>query len=917
MSTAPTTTLPAAARRVVLVYLAVAIAWIALSDRVAAALFPSPEGQALVSTLKGIGFVAVTSALLAWLLTRYERERAGHLARLAERERGFRLLAEHARDVIFRYRVAPERGFEYVSPAVTATLGYAPEAFLGDPAFVDRLVHSDDPPLFPLDPADVPASQLAVRRIRASDGRWVPLEVHLARATREGTDVVAIEGVARDVTERQRAEADLRRLNRVLRMMSAANRALVRAEDEPMLLATITATIVEEGGYRLAWVGAPDPDGTALRPVAHAGDAVGYLDAIAIDQRDVPEGRGPAGTSLRERRTTVIRDVATEPSMAPWREEALRRGFASVAAFPLIGRESVLGTLVIYAGEPDAFGTAEVALLEELAADLTFGLEAQRERVARTVAEAERRTLAAAVGQASESIVITDPAGTIRYVNPAFERLTGYTRDEVVGRNPRLLKSGHQPPAFYEAMWQTLAAGRTWVSDLVNRRKDGSLFTEEAVISPVLAPDGTTSGYVAVKRDVTTERAAETLARMRARERSLIAEALAALRPHDEPEQSAAAIVRQVIRLPGSAVALLLAFDIDRTATLLAGVAADGRPLGAASIAPEAGERLSARAREGPWVEGATAGHALPFEEALRSRGVVAVAYAPLHVDGEVVGVLALGSADPSGALAERLPALVEFAAIGGAVLGPNLSRRAQAARVRQRIRDVISSRAFFPVFQPIVDLSSGAVIGYEALTRFTDGTPPAQRFHEAASAGLGLGIELELATLAAALEAAQTLPDASFLNVNVSPAAILAGRPLAALLEGHDGSLVLEVTEHEAIADYPAFRAAVAALGPAVSIAVDDAGAGFSSMRHILELRPDTVKLDRSLVSGIERDPGRQAFLLGMRHFAESIACRLVAEGIETEAELAMLRSLGMHAGQGYLLGRPAPAREVVRPYA
>ena len=125
----------------------------------------------------------------------------------------------------------------------------------------------------------------------------------------------------------------------------------------------------------------------------------------------------------------------------------------------------------------------------------------------------------------------------------------------------------------------------------------------------------------------------------------------------------------------------------------------------------------------------------------------------------------------------------------------------------------------------------------------------------------------------------------------------------------------MLEVTEHIAIADYPAFRVAMTALGPKVEFAVDDAGVGFSSLRHILELHPGFVKLDRSLVAGLESDPARQAMIVGLRHFALATGCQLIAEGVETEAELSVLRTLEIGLGQGYLLGRPLPLDEVCRP--
>ena len=127
----------------------------------------------------------------------------------------------------------------------------------------------------------------------------------------------------------------------------------------------------------------------------------------------------------------------------------------------------------------------------------------------------------------------------------------------------------------------------------------------------------------------------------------------------------------------------------------------------------------------------------------------------------------------------------------------------------------------------------------------------------------------------------------------------------------------MLEVTEHSVIADYPAFRAAMAALGPDVELAVDDAGAGFASLRHILELRPAFVKLDRSLVAGLEADDARQAMIVCLRHFARVTGCRLIAEGIETDAELAVLRALEVPLGQGYLLGRPVQVGDTRRTVA
>ena len=521
--------------------------------------------------------------------------------------------------------------------------------------------------------------------------------------------------------------------------------------------------------------------------------------------------------------------------------------------------------------------------------------------------EADRARLATAVAQSPESIVITDLAGAIEYVNPAFEQVTGFTRDEAIGANPRILKSGVQSDAFYRAMWASLTRGTPWVADLVNRRKDGSLYREEAVISPVRDEDGITTGYVAVKREVTRERAAEALATRLTRERALVAATIGQLRADVSPEATAGAICQEVVRLPGLHMAGLFAFMLDGRAAPLAVVTPTEQPAPLHWLPSGRSAYLRDRAEVGPWVETWTNRPGHPYNGVTLATGTGEVAYAPLRHGEALLGLL-IASQPASAALAltEELPALVEFAGLAGVMLGPALAERTEIGRVRDQLSTTVAQRAFHPVFQPIVDVVRHRVVAYEALTRFADGSAPDVRFAEADRVGLGL--VLEQATLEAALDAARQLPPRVWLHVNVSPALMLAGEPLRAIVAAARRRIVLEVTEHTVIDDYAAFRAALAALGPTVRLAVDDAGAGFASLRHILELQPALVKLDRSVIGGIDADPARQALVAGMVHFAQDTGCQLIAEGVETEAELRALQEHGIRLVQGYLLGLPAP---------
>jgi len=257
------------------------------------------------------------------------------------------------------------------------------------------------------------------------------------------------------------------------------------------------------------------------------------------------------------------------------------------------------------------------------------------------------------------------------------------------------------------------------------------------------------------------------------------------------------------------------------------------------------------------------------------------------------------------------LSSLGEYAAVTAALLGPQLAGGSERSELRAVISAAINDRTFTPVYQPIVELESRMAVGYEALTRFHDGVGPLQHFADGEAAGLGL--ELELATLRAAMAGATSLPSNCWVSFNMSPTTILAvaGGALSGHLDGRH--LVVELTERLAVEDYAAIRSALLSMGDGVSLAIDDAGAGFSSLRHIIELSPRFVKLDLRLVRGVDLDAARQALIAGMVHFANETGCVLVAEGIETEAERRALRRLSVSFGQGYLLGRPAPAEVLI----
>jgi EAL domain-containing protein (putative c-di-GMP-specific phosphodiesterase class I)/CheY-like chemotaxis protein len=228
----------------------------------------------------------------------------------------------------------------------------------------------------------------------------------------------------------------------------------------------------------------------------------------------------------------------------------------------------------------------------------------------------------------------------------------------------------------------------------------------------------------------------------------------------------------------------------------------------------------------------------------------------------------------------------------------------ARRNRVLARIQTVIEHGGIHPVYQPIVDLGRGRVTGVEALARFDTGMP-LQWFEEAAD--IGLREELEASAVAVELAGLPALPVDAYLSLNLSPSTLLR-RDVARLLGAVPlERIVIEMTEHAPVGDYEALNRALQPLrAGGVRVAVDDAGAGFASLRHILLLVPDIIKLDISLTRGIDSDRPRRALSCALVAFARETSTVIVAEGIETGAELRTLKEIGVTQGQGFLIAKP-----------
>jgi len=343
-------------------------------------------------------------------------------------------------------------------------------------------------------------------RHRCKDGRIIEVEVSAQYRPSEEMFVVFL----KDITDIKVPTRKIEHLTKLYRALAECNESIVHCRDRDDLFRNFCRINVELGGMKMAWVGLEDHSTGLLYPVAAYGEGVEYLEGIKIslDAGD-PLGLGPTGTAMREGHPVWCHDFQNDPSTAPWHERGARFGWKASAAVPFRLRGSMLGVITFFINDGEGFDADIRELLVRMGNNVSFALDNFAHEQDRKEAQEEFLKLHTAVEQSEEIIVITDIRGDIEYVNPAFEKITGYTSAEVKGSNPRLLKSGEQSQSFYKELWDTILSGQTWRGEFHNRRKNGDLYWAAAAISPVCNEAGEVVHFVVLQEDITERKAME------------------------------------------------------------------------------------------------------------------------------------------------------------------------------------------------------------------------------------------------------------------------------------------------------------------------------------------------------------------------------------------------------------------------
>lgn len=331
------------------------------------------------------------------------------------------------------------------------------------------------------------------------DGHPVPIAVSNMPILVEGT-ITGVYGIAKDLTERHRAEEELRRAQRAIEMASRCHASLARAENELSLLEDVCAIAVEAGGARLAWVGYKlDDEAKTVARKAFCALEGGYLTSDVISwAADSPSGQLPVCRALRSGQTLIASDLSLDPGFVALRGAAIARGFRSLIALPLKEDGHTFGMLALFWGETGDVPARELSVLEELAGNLAYGISALRAR-------ARLREQATLMDKAHDAIVVRTLDGTVTFWNKGAERLYGWTAQEAVGQRVFLSRGDAQR---YESAMQTLLSRGEWNGELTHSTRSGQHLTVEAGWTLLSGADGKKSIFT-INTDVTERRRAE------------------------------------------------------------------------------------------------------------------------------------------------------------------------------------------------------------------------------------------------------------------------------------------------------------------------------------------------------------------------------------------------------------------------
>jgi len=708
-------------------------------------------------------------------------------------------------------------------------------------------------------------------------------------------------------------ETRRKRLEKLYELIREVNQAITQSVLEEELFERICKALIDKMGLRFVWIGKPDEEGS-VRPIFRCGHEDGYLEKIKVSVNpEAPEGKGPSGTALREGRIVINPDTRNNPAMEPWREEMLRRGYLSSCAIPLRVEDETAYILNLYASEPSFFEEENRDILKELKGDLEFGLKRLREfRKGLIISKALDLTY--------DWVLVTDRKGVILYINDAVCKISGYERKELIGKNPKVFKSGLHTKEFYKELWETLLSGKSFHAIFVNRKKDGEIFHLEQTIVPVELPGGEVR-FVSVGRDITHE-----LEMSEEIERLKFYDALTEL-----PNLNNFALRVSEIVKEGEKVGALVILDLYNMALINSNY---GFKVGD-MILKEVANKLVRTFRDYDLIAKVGGDEFALFIYPMRKREdalivvekLKEVLSQPIEIGGVkfILGINAGVSIFPLDGrtfheLYERASLALRISKSEGEneirFYDEDMERKAQGfIRAESLLEKAMRERLFIFELQPYFRLRDMRIAGLEALLRIKEknGTLhyPSEFIDYLENSRFLKDFEDRSLEEVRRLLEKFSVP----ISLNISAKSFRNEKfmeRLTDLARNFAGRLVVEITERLLVEDVERTKRILGRIRDFAKVAVDDFGTGYSSLAYLKNLPVDIVKIDMSFIKGMVENEKDRALVEVIVEFTDRIGMESLAEGVETEEQLRILKDIGCTYAQGFYLARPMPEEKV-----
>ena len=821
--------------------------------------------------------------------------------------------------ILYTLRLEPENAIPvWVSSNIERLLGYTEAQALQAGWWASHL-HPDDREAALARMGELPGAGQTIHDYRFFDSRGRVRWIHDEMRVSHRGEVI---GAWRDITETKVAE-QVRETRIAMLDGLVSDRPLSLILEEiasrlegihPELMVTILLCDKQNG--RLHTAAAPSlPD---------------FYNA-AMNGLEPGAGRGACGSSAASGEAVIIEDIRTYPAWPSYAELAKRTNLRAHWSIPFKDRTGqVLGTFDAYCLQARSPDPAELDLIGEFSRIAGLAVE-------RSHADTALRQAAAVLNSAGEGVMVTDLESRIVSINSAFTNITGYSEAEVLGRNPGLLQSGREDHAFYQAMWDSIKETGGWQGELWNRRKNGELFPQLLTISTVYDSDGRPNNYVGVMTDLSRLKDSE------ARFEHLVHyDPLTAL-PNRQLLQSRLTHALDNAKRLTQRLAVLY-IDLDRFKNINDSL---GHPAGDELL--EALARRMLERLEGEGTLGRLGGDEflLILENLQRPEDAAGVAKNLIDLldlpfllpSGHEVFVgasIGISLFPEDGASCTKLVQHADVAVYKAKESGRNTYAFYTPAMtvtanerlgMEARLRHALAQGEFLLHYQPQVDIQSGAIIGCEALVRWNNpqqGLISPARFIPLAEE-TGLIVPLGEWVLREACSQARTWLDAGMpplsMAVNLSARQLqqpdIVARVAAILTETGlpAETLKLELTESMIMGrgeEVVTLLQALKALG--IRLSIDDFGTGYSSLAYLKRFPIDELKIDQGFVRDIPNDSDDNQIAIAIIGMAHGLRLKVMAEGVETEAQRDFLAQQGCNAFQGYLFSHPLPAEEFSR---